>query len=309
MRLAALSVDLDEIPCYHAIYGLPAASGATAHAVYERALPRYRDLLASLGVPCTFFAIGRDLIDATSASALRALAHAGHEIANHTQNHRYDLTRLSHEAMLAEVRDGADTIARACGARPTGFRAPGYTINEELFDVLRECDVAYDSSVFPCPAYFSAKTLAIGWIGLRGRRSHSVVDTPLVLTAPADPYRVGRPYWNRANRPGALLELPIGVTVGARLPYIGQSIMLAGPDRSRALAWMMRGRPLVNLELHGLDLLGADEDGLGDLATHQRDLRVPVERKLATLRANVDSLRDAGYEFVTLADAASQFAA
>jgi hypothetical protein len=44
VKLAALSVDLDEIPCYHAIYGLAAAPEATAHAVYRRAVPRLREL-------------------------------------------------------------------------------------------------------------------------------------------------------------------------------------------------------------------------------------------------------------------------
>ncbi len=69
----------------------------------------------------------------------------------------------------------------------------------------------------------------------------------------------------------------------------------------------MVGRPLVNLELHGLDLLDI-ADGLGGLAPHQHDLRVPVSRKAAALRAVVGVLREAGYDFVTLADAAAAFA-
>ena len=36
MKLLALSIDLDEIPCYSAIYGLPAPSDSSARAIYER---------------------------------------------------------------------------------------------------------------------------------------------------------------------------------------------------------------------------------------------------------------------------------
>ncbi|MDP3274483.1 MAG: polysaccharide deacetylase family protein [Deltaproteobacteria bacterium] len=307
-KLAALSVDLDEIPNYFAIHGLPhSPEDRRAHAVYERAVPRFRALLAELSVPCTFFVIGSDLQDERAMSETRLLANAGHELANHTQNHRYDLTRLSRAEMTREVMQGMQSIARAQGRPPAGFRAPGYTITDELFDVLSECHVAYDSSVFPCPAYWAAKTSMIGWISLRGRQSRSVVDTPAMLQAPADPYRVGDPYWRKSDAEGGLIELPIGVTRGARLPYIGTSVMLAG-TRANWLTSMMLGRPLINLEMHGLDLLGAGEDDLASLAVHQRDLAVSVELKLNTLRAVVKQLQRSGYRFVTLFEAARHFA-
>lgn len=304
-KLAALSVDLDEIPNYYAIHGLPvAASDERTRAVYARAVPRFRELLAELGVPCTFFVIGQDMADERALAEARLLAAAGHELANHTQNHRYDLTRIARAEMKREVMEGVESVAKAFGRAPAGFRAPGYTITDELFEVLAECGVAYDSSVFPCPAYWSAKTAMIGWIRARGRRSHSIVDTPAMLTAPADPYRIGDPYWKRATTEGTMVELPIGVTRGARLPYIGTSVMAGGPTVAKALTAMIAGRPLVNLEMHGVDLLGANEDGLDSLAKHQRDLSVSVETKRATLRGVVEQLRAQGYRFVTLFEAA-----
>jgi len=307
MKLCAVSVDLDEVPCYHAIHGLPMPADDSAHAVYVRAVPRLAELFADLHIPATFFVIGRDLDAPVALAAARGLAQAGHELGNHSQHHRYDLVRLSADAMRAEVRDAADAITRAQGHRPVGFRAPGYTITDALFDVLAAEGVAYDSSVFPCPAYYSAKTAMIGLIAARGRTSRSVVDTPAVLLAPADPYLPSRPYWRRAALGASLVELPIGVTRGARLTFIGTTLSALGPTGSRLLAKQMLGRPLVNLELHGLDLLDAD-DGLRGLAEHQPDLRVPVGRKSASLRAVVETLRDGGYEFVALRDAAAAFA-
>ncbi|MEZ4392614.1 MAG: polysaccharide deacetylase family protein [Polyangiales bacterium] len=307
MKLCALSVDLDEIPCYHAIHGLPMPEGASAHAVYRVAVPRYLDALRALGVPCTFFVVGQDLDDAPSADAARALAAAGHELANHSQHHRYDLSRLGRERIRREVREGRDAIARVQGFAPAGFRAPGYTINDEVFDVLAEEGVFYDSSVFPCPAYWGAKATKIGMIRAQGRESRSMVDAPTVLLAPADPYIPARPYWRRAPHKGSVIELPIGVTRGARLPYIGTSIMAAGPSRASLLTMQIDGRPLVNLELHGIDLLDAN-DGLDDLRPHQLDVRVSAARKVETLRAVVEDLGRRGYTFVTLRDAARAFA-
>jgi peptidoglycan/xylan/chitin deacetylase (PgdA/CDA1 family) len=307
MQLAAVSVDLDEIPCYAAIHGLAPPSGERAHAVYRSALPRFESLFDRLGLRATFFAIGRDLDDASAREAIARLHGAGHEIGNHTLSHRYDFTRLPEAELRAEIEGGARAIEAATGARPRGFRSPGYTMNDAVFTALEELDVAYDSSVFPCPGYYGAKLAALAAIAVRRRKSHSIVGDPRVLRAPADPYRVGRPYYLRGD---GLLELPIGVTrdAGLRLPYIGTSLVLAGESGAGWLTRQIVGRPLVNLELHGIDLADAEQDDLGFLAPHQHDLRRPLADKRAALECAIWTLHGAGYEFVTLAQAAARFA-
>lgn len=305
-RLCAVSVDLDEIRCYAAIHGLEAPEGARAsmHAVYDACVDRFRALFDDVGAKATFFAIGSDLSRSAAAKQLRSLADDGHELGNHTLSHLYDLTRRDRDTVRAQVLGGIEAIERATGTRPTGFRAPGYTITDEVFEVLAELGVAYDSSVFPCPAYYAAKTAAIAGIRLRGRRSHSIVDDPRVLTAPADPYRVGHPYWTKGD---GLVELPIGVTreLSGRLPFIGTSVALGGEGVARSLARGIAGRPLVSFELHGIDLADAAEDGLDWLRPHQPDLRRTRDEKEAALRAALDELVRAGYAFVTCAEAAS----
>lgn len=301
-RLCAVSVDLDEIPNYFHIHGLePSKKAATA--VYDVAVERLSSFAAAEKIPMTFFAVGADLERAESAAALRGLAEAGHEIGNHTWGHRYDLTRLDRDEIENEIVRGSEAIERACGERPIGFRAPGYTITDEVFSVLRDLDVAYDSSVFPCPAYNLAKAAAILGVALRGSASRSIVDTPLVNVAPTRPYRVGKPYWRRGQ---GMLELPVQVTRRLRLPFIGTTITLAGPDRARWLAKMCVGEPLVNLELHGIDVLDVDDD-LHALRPYQHDVRVTRERKLESLAAVVGVLRAEGYSFVTMREAAKRF--
>jgi peptidoglycan/xylan/chitin deacetylase (PgdA/CDA1 family) len=306
-KLVAVSVDLDEIDNYTAIFGIAGSLSLPRRPIYEKAVPRLASLFAEHNIPATFFAIGRDLEQPENAAVLKELAETGHEIANHSLSHFYDLTRRDVATQQREVIGGADAIEAATGVRPTGFRAPGYTIDDGLFDVLADAGVAYDSSVFPCPAYYLAKAAAIGLIKLRGSESRSVVDDPRVLRAPADPYHIGTPYHRRGK---GLLELPIGVTgdLSFRAPYIGTTVVLAGELGAKLLTRLACARSFINLELHGIDLSDAHEDGLTSLVPYQQDLRRSAAQKRAALAAAFSELAQRGYRFVTLAQAAAHYA-
>ncbi|HEY2366288.1 MAG TPA: polysaccharide deacetylase family protein, partial [Polyangiaceae bacterium] len=117
MRLCAISVDLDEIPNYWAIHGLDPASGSGRGltAVYDVAVGRLLDLAEEERIPLTLFAIGSDLVRTENADTLRAAHVRGHEIANHTLDHRYDLTRLGRDDMAHQIEGGITAIAHAVG--------------------------------------------------------------------------------------------------------------------------------------------------------------------------------------------------
>ncbi len=304
-RLAAVSVDLDALHHYFAIHGLAPAEGAADEA-YDRALERMGAWAEVRRIPLTLFAVGEDLERENAALILAVLARRGHAVENHSYSHRYDLTRLDREAMRREVEAGAQAIERVTGRRPSGFRAPGYTVNDALFDVLDEAAVSFDSSVFPCPPYYLAKAAAMAGMRAAGRVSRSVLDTPCVMTAPTIPYRPGARWSSRAGAPRRFVELPVQVTPGARLPFIGTMLGVAGARVSARLARSCVGEPLVNLELHSIDFLDATE-GLLALAPHQPELRVPLAARLAALDAAVDVLTDAGHTFVRLDEAARAF--
>jgi peptidoglycan/xylan/chitin deacetylase (PgdA/CDA1 family) len=303
-RLASFSVDLDEIPCYAAIHGLPLPSGRARHAIYDEALPRYLDFFDEAGIRATFFVVGADLERPENLARIRDAHARGHEIASHSHTHRYDLTRRDRAFVHEEIESSARILADATGARPAGFRAPGYTVDEVVFEALEASGYAYDSSVFPCPAYYVAKAAAMLAIRLRGRESRSILDHPRVLTAPADPYRVGARYHRRGD---GMLELPVAVTRGLRLPFIGTFVVLGSERAARSLARGMVGRPHVCFETHGIDLACAERDDLAWLRPHQPDLRVSLETKRARLLAVVEELRSHGYRFVRLDEAAARF--
>jgi peptidoglycan/xylan/chitin deacetylase (PgdA/CDA1 family) len=300
LRLASVSIDLDEVPRYTAIHGLHAPTGPAAHAVYDRCVPRLLSWLEDESIRATFFTVGEDLQRAENRKTVVALHDAGHEVANHSYQHHYDLTRRSADELRREVEGGAAIIEEVCGKRPVGFRAPGYTVSDALYDVLESSGVQYDSSVFPCPSYYAAKLAALAAMKLRGRQSTSIVGSAAVLRAPREPYRVGRPYWRRGS---GLLELPIGVTPW-QLPYIGTSLVLGGRRIAAELTRQMIGRDMINLELHGFDMADAARDGLGALTRYRADLKRTVDAKLDALRTALRVIREAGYEIVTLEEAA-----
>ena len=131
----------------------------------------------------------------------------------------------------------------------------------------------YDSSVFPSWPYYFAKAGVMAAMALVGRRSHSVLGDPRALLAPTLPYRPGVSPFSRGQ--STLVELPISVSPRLRLPAFGTSLV-ALPNRARvSLLESMRARPFFNLEMHGIDLIGADEDGIpAALVARQHDLRV-----------------------------------
>jgi hypothetical protein len=175
-----------------------------------------------------------------------------------------------------------------------------------MLAVLRRRRYAYDSSVFPSWPYYVAKAGVMGVMALWGRTSNSVLGDPRALLAPVEPYRPGESPFSRGH--GSLVELPITVTRGLRLPGIGTAILTA-PQRLRHLLLdQLRPRSFFNFELHGLDLLDAEADGIpATLVTRQPDLRVPVADKIRAFSATLDRLR-LDYRFATLAQVAAHVA-
>ncbi|MFL5355052.1 polysaccharide deacetylase family protein [Archangium sp.] len=308
-RLASISVDLDSLPHYCRIHGLPESllDARARGLVYSTAVPRLRELFASVGVPGTFFAIGEDVAaDAGAAAALRSAHEAGVEVASHSFSHDYALTRRAPESIREDLRRADEVLEAATGARPVGFRAPGYTLNAALYAATVERGYRYGSSAFPAAPYYTAKAAVMGALALLGRPSRAVLDSPRVLLSPRTPYRPdpAQPY---RRGTGAVLELPMAVTPGVRFPFIGTFATTLPLPAVRAAYRALAGDPLFNFELHAVDVLGAEDGIPPELLRQQRDLRVPVAHKLERLRALFGWLRSDS-DVVTLRDAAAWLA-
>lgn len=294
LRLASVSVDLDPLRCYYQIHGQPPPAGPLAQVILERALPRLLELFDRFGIKATLFVVGQDLQECASGRALlAAAAAAGHELGNHSHTHPYDLARLPRAELEREIGDchAALRSLHPQGRPPLGFRAPGYQLSVELFDVLEAHGYRYDTSMWPCPPYYVAKLAVMGLMALRRERSASIIGAPQAQLGPTQPYRPDpqRP-WRRGQ--AGLVELPVAVTPGLRLPAIGTFMLLSSRLRQLLLAGMQR-QAFFNLELHGIDLIDAATDCIpAALCTRQPDLRVPLADKLSALSETFERVRD-----------------
>lgn len=276
-----VSVDLDDVACYHAIHGLRDATADECDIVLQRCLPRFLDLFAKTQVRATFFVIGRDLQrdlvgSRRGAELLRRALAEGHELANHSYAHDYEMTTWSSEAIYRDLAR-CDAVLRSIGARPRGFRAPGYVHDDHLLAQVAALGYTYDSSSLPSPAYYVAKRLKLAAMARRGRRSAS-----------------SRRGWksfvgsSRAHyRPElGLWEIPIGVSRTLRLPMVG-TVLFGGP---RGVAAALRDEamstPILHLQLHGLDLGDEANDGFDPaLVELAPEFRMPFEQRLRELEA------------------------
>lgn len=83
--------------------------------------PRVLDVLAAADMRATFFVIGRQALHCPEL--IRGIAAAGHEIANHTFDHRHPWSMSAPVARL-QVRDGALALGDILGYPPRWYRSP-----------------------------------------------------------------------------------------------------------------------------------------------------------------------------------------
>ncbi|MCX6360682.1 MAG: polysaccharide deacetylase family protein [Armatimonadetes bacterium] len=96
--------------------------------------PQLLDELKAAKVRATFFVIGK-MVDAHPELAAREAAE-GHEVANHTYNHRR-LPTLTDAGIEQELTLGADAIRRAIGAPTKLYRPPGGEYDDDVINVTR----------------------------------------------------------------------------------------------------------------------------------------------------------------------------
>jgi hypothetical protein len=134
-----------------------------------------------------------------------------------------------------------------------------------------------------------------------------VLDSPKVLLAPRVPYRpsVSNPY---ARGECPLIELPMAVSPWARVPFIGTFATSMPWAVVEAVFRRLRHDAFFNFELHAIDVLDVSDGISAQLASQQRDLRIPVATKMQRL-ARLFSWLAEDREAVTLATASQRFAA
>lgn len=306
-RLLALTVDLDPLSAYSTIHGLGPVREEHKHIVLEKAVGRFLKALEGLNARATFFVVGADL-EGGPAEVLEEVVAAGHELANHSQNHRYDLLRVDPGTLEREIRTAHTAIEKLTGSPPCGFRSPGYGASGPLFAVLESLGYRYDSSLLPSPPYYLAKGAVMAKMALTGNPSGAIMHDPRLLLAPRGPYRPDRSKpWKKGA--SSLVELPVSVAGGSGLPLTGTLLAVAPEILQNAMARSVHTAPLINLEFHGIDMMDTRADNIPPrLADRQPDLKIPLLDKLIGFNRFLQMLL-ATHRPVTLAEAAEHYQA
>lgn len=306
MRAASITVDLDTSRFYRDIHGLEQSTPAGAvDSIYTVGVRRLLDLFEVHAIPSTLFVIGEDVDPAEHAALLSEAHTTGHELANHTYHHRYDLRAQSHVAIVQDITRGEEAIERITGALPQGFRTPGYNIDVQIFEEIERRGYLYDSSVFSCPPYYLAKGAIMGLMKLKGTPSRSMMTPASSNIAPTRAYRPSRSnIWRSDKRSQRMWEIPMCVLPGVRFPLIGTSLHLLGAKGFAAALPLLKftNPQLIQLEFHAIDFMDETDPGMADLAAVQPDLRVPWEQK-RDLYGAIFNMLASDHTFMTLRDA------
>ncbi len=238
-----ISIDVED--WFHLLDTRRAPSRQTWRCLESRVTENTRrllDLFDRYSVQATFFVLG--WIAEQHPSLVREIAAAGHEIASHGYAHElvYQQTRDEFRHDLAQAERH---LLHACGQRPLGYRAPGFSIRPDsawAWEVLAERGYAYDASLFP------ARRRHGGWPGNA-----------------ALPHRLMNGLW---EIPVSTLARPWG-----RQAFLGGGYLRLWPERW-ILRWAERlttqGQPLV-LYLHPRDI-----------DPHQPRLQLSARRRFTT---------------------------
>jgi hypothetical protein len=280
-----VQVDVDTVGALLRFYGFAASGERVADPVYRLALPRFAELFGAAGVRATFFVVGQDLADAANCGIVHGLHAAGHEIANHSQTHRYDFGRLSRWEKADEIARAGEVIEAATGQAPLGFRAPGYDVDRDVLELLAESGYRYDSSILPSILNVPFKFLGQA---LRQSRTRSGYGSVALSAAPNRAYRPDPSAIWRATDQGSLWEIPVACVPGLRLPFYAHFNLLTGDRLFRLSAALAEGRD-CNYVFHAVEMLDPSEI---DSRLHRHpNVRMPLARKVARCRAFLERLQ------------------
>lgn len=284
---ASVSLDLDNQWAYMKTQGLGGWESFPSY--LDVVTPRILDTMKRAGVRATIFVVGKDAELEKNHAALRSIADAGHEIANHSHMHEPWLHLYSREELVADFEQAEHAIEAATGQKPVGFRGPGFSSSPEVCDLLIQRGYVYDASVFPtvmgpvARAYFfmtsnlppEEKAKRKGLYG-----NFSSAYSPLV------PYQI---------QPG-LMEMPVTTMPVLRTPvhlsyllFLAQySMPLARAYWDMAIALCRLTQVAPSLLLHPTDFL--DHTDVPEMSFFPA-MRMPAEKKIDLVRHTLSSLR------------------
>lgn len=121
---------------------------------YDDYFARILELLDRHNIKATFFCVGGMATD--FPNVVKQIAAKGHEVGCHSNIHQW-LNKMTPKEALEDTRMAVDALEQLIGQKVTSYRAPAFSIGEKnkwAFEVLAECGIERDASVFPASRDF-----------------------------------------------------------------------------------------------------------------------------------------------------------
>ena len=260
--LASISLDVDNLWSYMKTHG--DAGWESRPSYYDLFFSTVLPVLDQLGIRLTFFIVGIDAAVPGHEQHLRAAVEAGHELGNHSFEHEPWLDQYTPERVAREIRDAEEAIRSASGHRTIGFRGPGYSWSEALFEVLVDRGYLYDASTLPT---FLGPIARAYYFWTARLTSAQREERARLFGGARDGLRPVRPYrWTLASG-RTLLEIPVTTIPWIKTPFhLSYLLYLSRASERAMLAYLRTALGICRLTgtepsflLHPLDLLGGDQ--------------------------------------------------
>ncbi len=259
--VASLSLDLDNLWTYLKTHG--ETNWETASSYLSVLLPLVLDALDRHNLKITFFIVGRDLENQADIPFLRDIVERGHEIGNHSYNHEPWMQDYEEDRLTEELERTHSLLVEKLGAKPVGFRGPGFCYSPKLLGVLAKMGYAFDASTLPSVLgplarlyYFASSSMSRGERETRKELFGKLSDG----FQPLHPFM-----WDTPS--GQILEIPVTTIPLFRTPFhLSYLLWLSRYSKLASTAYLELAVQLCRLSgvgpsflLHPLDLLGQED--------------------------------------------------
>ena len=307
MQPAFIHIDLDGFWSHLGYYGI--SHPVWPDPVYSKAVPLWLEILKECNVRATFFVIGIDLSIKEKKAMIKKIYSEGHEIANHSFSHDVPLASLSKKEKYDEIMKSHKLLGEIAGEPPVGFRAPSFSLDDDLLDILEDEGYLYDSSLFASP-YGGIVQAILNRTGNKQHKKRSQRKTDTYgkfrwAFAPCYPYKpMKKCLWKEGNR--KIWEVPVTTLPFLKFPF-HFSFVLAIRNWSNLVSEWYCGagidftalckRPLLYL-FHGLEL--TDPNWI-QMMVFQPGTTVSIDSKMEGVYSILKRIQSR-YEIVCLKD-------
>lgn len=123
-------------------------------AKFDSYLEKILNLLDETNTKATFFCVGKMAVE--FPEVIKKISAEGHEIGCHSDVHTW-LNKMTQEETLRDTYEAVNSLEQCIGTKVKSYRAPAFSIGENnkwAFEVLAECGIERDASVYPAARDF-----------------------------------------------------------------------------------------------------------------------------------------------------------